>query len=83
VVSWTWTQETGCDIGLAHDPDGPMYAAVVLAAYSASGHSIFAIAEPADGGGPVPTTSSADPATPPCLAEATGGHQAAARRRGT
>jgi hypothetical protein len=46
VVSWTWTQETGCDIGLAHDPDGPMYHAVVLAAYSASGHSIFAIAEP-------------------------------------
>ena len=40
-------EETGCDIGLAHDPDGPMYHAVVLAAYSASGHSIFAIAEPA------------------------------------
>ena len=48
VVSWTWTQETGCDIGLAHDPDGPMYHAVVLAAYSASGHSIFAIAEPGE-----------------------------------
>ena len=46
VVSWTWTQETGCDIGLANDPDGPLYHAVVLAAYSASGHSIFAIAEP-------------------------------------
>jgi hypothetical protein len=46
VVSWTWTQETGCEIGLAYDPDGPLYHAVVLAAYSASGHSIFAIAEP-------------------------------------
>ena len=46
VVSWTWTQETGCDIGLANDPDGPLYHAVVLAAYSVSGHSIFAIAEP-------------------------------------
>jgi hypothetical protein len=45
-VSWTWTEYTGCDIGLAHDPDGPRYFAVVLAAYSASGHSIFAIAEP-------------------------------------
>jgi hypothetical protein len=46
VVSWTWTQETGCDIGLAYDPDGPAYHSVVLAAYGASGHSIFAIAEP-------------------------------------
>jgi hypothetical protein len=46
VVSWSWTQETGCDIGLAHDPDGPVYHAIVLAAYNASGHSIFAIAEP-------------------------------------
>jgi hypothetical protein len=47
VASWTWSEETGyCDIGLANDPDGPTYHAVVLAAYSASGHSIFAIAEP-------------------------------------
>ncbi len=48
VVSWTWTQESGdCDIGYpAHDRDGPVYRAVVLAAYSASDHSIFAIAEP-------------------------------------
>jgi hypothetical protein len=46
VVSWTWSEETGCNIGLAFDPDGPMYHSVVLAAYSASGHSIFAIAEP-------------------------------------
>jgi hypothetical protein len=45
-VSWTWSEETGCDIGLAYDPDGPSYYAVVLAAYNASGHSIFAIAEP-------------------------------------
>jgi hypothetical protein len=46
VASWTWTEETGCDIGLASDPDGPAYYAVVLAAYGPSGHSIFAIAEP-------------------------------------
>jgi hypothetical protein len=46
VASWTWTEETGCDIGLENDPAGPGYYAVVLAAYSASGHSIFAIAEP-------------------------------------
>ena len=45
-VIWSWTEETGCDIGLANDPDGPVYYAVVLAAYNASGHSIFAIAEP-------------------------------------
>ncbi len=45
-VSWSWTQETGCDIGLTNDPDGPVYHAVVLAAYNASGHSVFAIAEP-------------------------------------
>jgi hypothetical protein len=48
VVSWGWTQESGdCDIGNpAYDRDGPAYRAVVLAAYSASGHSIFAIAQP-------------------------------------
>jgi hypothetical protein len=46
IVSWTWTQRTGCGVGLDNDPDGPAYYAVVLAAYSASGHSIFAIAEP-------------------------------------
>ncbi len=45
-VRWSWTEETGCDIGLPNDPDGPTYYAVVLAAYNASGHSIFAIAEP-------------------------------------
>ena len=45
-VSWSWTEETGCDIGLPNRPDGPAYHAVVLAAYNASGHSIFAIAEP-------------------------------------
>jgi hypothetical protein len=45
-VSWSWTEGTGCDIGLANDPDGPTYHAVVLAAYNASGNSIFAIAEP-------------------------------------
>ena len=45
-VSWSWTEETGCDIGLPNDPEGPQYHSVVLAAYNASGHSIFAIAEP-------------------------------------
>ena len=45
VVSWSWTEETGCDIGLNNDPNGPTYHAVVLAAYSALDHSIFAIAE--------------------------------------
>jgi hypothetical protein len=46
IVSWTWTEETGCSIGLEYDPAGPEYYAVVLAAYGASEHSIFAIAEP-------------------------------------
>jgi len=45
-VSWSWTEETGCAVGLAYDPDGPAYHAIVLAAYNASGHSKFAIAEP-------------------------------------
>jgi len=45
VVSWTWTGTFDCEDGLAYDPRGPAYHAVVLAAYSASGHSIFAIAE--------------------------------------
>jgi hypothetical protein len=46
-VSWTWTEESGCrGTELGSDPDGPAYHAVVLAAYSAAGHSIFAIAEP-------------------------------------
>jgi hypothetical protein len=45
-VSWTWTVETGCYIGLPFDPEGPAYYAIVLAAYNASEHSIFAIANP-------------------------------------
>jgi hypothetical protein len=48
VVSWTW-MEAGHECGeplVFHDPDGPAYYAVVLAAYGASDHSIFAIAEP-------------------------------------
>ena len=45
VVSWTWTGTFDCEVGLAYNPRGPAYYAVVLAAYSASGHSIFAIAE--------------------------------------
>src|SRR6476661_8121079 len=43
-ASWTWSEETGCDVGLPNEPDGPAYYAVVLAAYSESDHSIFAIA---------------------------------------
>lgn len=46
-VSWTWTEEGGCDPSpFRSAPDGPGYHAVVLAAYSAAGNSIFAIAEP-------------------------------------
>lgn len=48
VVSWTWTHVMA-DCGepeLLYDPGGPAYHAVVLAAYGAAGHSIFAIAEP-------------------------------------
>ena len=45
VASWTWTGTFDCEVGLAYDPDKPAYHAVVLAAYGASGHSIFAIAE--------------------------------------
>jgi len=46
VASWTWIGTFDCEVGLAYDPSGPAYHAVVLAAYSASDHSIFAIAEP-------------------------------------
>jgi hypothetical protein len=46
VASWTWTGTFDCEIGLAYDPRGPAYHSIVLAAYSASGHSIFAIAVP-------------------------------------
>ena len=57
VVSWTWTDEYGgCD-GFpvaAHGPDGTAFAAVVLAAYSTAGHSIFAIAEPGGWWEPAP-----------------------------
>ena len=46
-VSWTWTEEGGCDASpVKSAPDGPGYRAVVLAAYGPSDHSIFAIAEP-------------------------------------
>jgi hypothetical protein len=46
-VSWSWTGIPDCEgPGLAHDPRGPEYEAIVLAAYSASGQSIFAIAAP-------------------------------------
>jgi hypothetical protein len=55
VVSWSWTEESGCDIGLASDPGGPQYYSVVVAAYNATGHSIFAIAEPGGWWEPGPT----------------------------
>ena len=48
-VSWTWTGTFDCEgPGLAYDPQGPGYSAVVLAAYGPSGHSTFAIAEPGE-----------------------------------
>ena len=46
VVSWSWTTEGDCYIGLENDPNGPAYYAVVVAAFSASGHSDFVIAAP-------------------------------------
>lgn len=46
-VSWTWTEEGGCDPSpFRSAPNGPTYHAVVLAAYGPSGHSTFAVAEP-------------------------------------
>ncbi len=53
-LSWSWTVETGCDFGLANEPDKAPYYSVVLAAYNAAGHSIFAIAEPGRWWGPTP-----------------------------
>jgi hypothetical protein len=46
VASWTWTGTFDCEVGLAFDPGGPPYHAIVLAAYNESGNSILAIAEP-------------------------------------
>jgi hypothetical protein len=46
-VRWSWTGTFDCgEPDPAFDPDGPRYRAIVLAAYNASGHSIFAIAAP-------------------------------------
>ena len=48
-VSWTWTGDFECGgPGLAYDPAGPAYFAIVLAAYNTAGHSIFAIAAPGE-----------------------------------
>ena len=50
-ASWTWiAEEPGCDIWypVGAAPDGQGYYAVVVAAYSTSGHSIFTIAEPGE-----------------------------------
>jgi len=46
VVRWSWTGTFDCEDGLAYDPRGPAYYSVVIAAFSMSGHSVFAIAEP-------------------------------------
>jgi hypothetical protein len=54
-ASWTWSGTFGCgEPNPGYDPKGPAYFAVVLAAYSASGHSIFAIAEPGGWWEPLP-----------------------------
>jgi hypothetical protein len=53
-ASWTFTGTSDCGEGLAYDLRGPAYHAVVLAAYSPSGHSIFAIAEPGEWSQPGP-----------------------------
>ena len=45
-VEWSWVDPGGCNIGLAYDPEGPRYVAVVLAAHGVSGRSRFVIAEP-------------------------------------
>ena len=45
-VTWTWTGTFDCGVvGLSYDPEGPMYFAIVLAAYNAAGHSTYAIAD--------------------------------------
>ena len=54
-ASWSWTTEIGCDISpFSSSPGGPTYVAVVLAAYNASGQSIFTIAEPGSWFEPLP-----------------------------
>jgi hypothetical protein len=54
-ASWSWTTQTGCDISpFSSSPGGPPYDAVVLAAYNASGQSIFTIAEPGGWREPLP-----------------------------
>ena len=49
-VSWTWTGDLPeCDVGWHGMGQGEsLYSAVALAAYGASGHSIFAIAQPGE-----------------------------------
>jgi len=54
VASWTWTGTFDCEIGMAFDPRGPAYYAIVLAAYNTAGHSIFAIAAPGGWSQPSP-----------------------------
>jgi hypothetical protein len=48
-VTWSWIDEwdPGCNltIPIGTTPDGQDYYAVVVAAYSTSGHSIFTVAE--------------------------------------
>jgi len=50
-VSWSWTTETGLDCGgpgFSSDYRGPTALAIVVGAYTASGQSILAIAEPGE-----------------------------------
>ena len=54
-ASWSWSGTFGCgEPNPGYDPNGPAYFAVVLAAYNASGQSIFAIAEPGGWWEPLP-----------------------------
>jgi hypothetical protein len=54
-VAWSWTAETGCEVGpFGSDPEGPWYSAITVAAYDATGHSVFAIAAPGEWWEPLP-----------------------------
>jgi hypothetical protein len=56
-VSWSWTTAASCGydwVWIAGEPDGPIYHAVVLAAYGPSGYWGFTIAEPGSWYEPAP-----------------------------
>ncbi|HET7474317.1 MAG TPA: hypothetical protein VFJ71_14430 [Candidatus Limnocylindrales bacterium] len=46
VAKWTWPGWENIGSSVMMGPDGTTYESVVIAAYNASGHSIFAIAAP-------------------------------------